>query len=120
MDATHQRIYDEWVTAGRPGNKHPRALLEQLRRDRKAKMESSDALRAANNIEIFTQRICALVAPLRDEVSDSGRKAAFTREVVLARYRHALALAEGDCHEIMRMALRDAEQLWMMLPEEYR
>ncbi len=39
MDATHQRIYDEWVTAGRPGNEHPRPLLELLKRERKANVE---------------------------------------------------------------------------------
>ncbi len=39
MDGTQRRIYDEWVTAGRPGNKHPRSLLELLKRERKANME---------------------------------------------------------------------------------
>lgn len=35
MNEWQQRVYDEWVTAGRPGQKHPRALLDLLRRVRK-------------------------------------------------------------------------------------
>lgn len=120
MDETHQRIYDEWVTAGRPGNKHPRSLLELLRRERKARKMDHRTEQSISAIEDYAKRLCELFAPVRDEVSESGRRAAFTRELVLAHYRQALADRTVNTHDVMRRALDDAEQLWMALPEAYR
>ncbi len=83
-------------------------------------MESDRLSEDIDRIQNHTRQLCELLSSLRDEVSDSGRKAAFVREVVLIRYRDAVGFGLVNTHEIMRVALDNAEQLWMALPEEYR
>lgn len=53
MNADQRLAYDRWVTAGRPGDKHPRSLLELLRRERDLDLpEADDDLNDTNDFEV--------------------------------------------------------------------
>lgn len=53
VNADQRLAYDRWVTAGRPGDKHPRSLLELLRRERDLDLpEADDDLNDTNDFEV--------------------------------------------------------------------